>query len=139
MKKIKTHIHAKTIPENHISHKKKNTYTICFSSLMPLHAFQLYRETPLAVIKKNGQQTQEITDWLTCTMFPNPTANEMGTIYDYRQLSWKSGTSTCPVSSIIPFAFPINPTTFSQGSNKKSHSLHITQSLQALHTLLTEI
>ncbi|MBQ8255977.1 MAG: hypothetical protein IJY99_03375 [Alphaproteobacteria bacterium] len=81
MKKIKTHIHAKTIPENHISHKKKNTYTICFSSLMPLHAFQLCRETPLAVIKKNGQQTQEITDWLTCTMFPNPTANEMGTVY----------------------------------------------------------
>ena len=70
-----------TIPENHISHKKKNTYTICFSRIMPLHSFQLCRETPLAVIKKNGKQTQEITDWLTTTMFPNPTACEMGTIY----------------------------------------------------------
>lgn len=70
-----------SIPENHISKKKKNTYTIAFSEIAPKNVFQLCRETPLGIIKKNGKQIQKQTDWLTCTPFPNPAACEMETVY----------------------------------------------------------
>ena len=63
---------------NHKSHKKKNTYTISFSSLMPYSVFRLSKNTPLAIVKKNGQQTQSTGGWMRATEFPNPLACETG-------------------------------------------------------------
>ena len=69
----------KQIPENHVSNKKKNTYTVAFSSLMPYSAFCLCKKTPLAIIYKNGTQVQNNGGWMHATEFPNPLAGEMGT------------------------------------------------------------
>ena len=66
------------ISTNHISKKKKNTYTIAFSSLMPYSAFCMCKKTPLAIITKNGTQTQSTGGWMHATEFPNPLAGEMG-------------------------------------------------------------
>lgn len=69
---------AATIPENHVSKKKKNTYQVKFSPLAPLHYFSGCKTTPMAVIILNGKQIQ--TDgWLKCTEFPNPGASDMVT------------------------------------------------------------
>ena len=66
-----------TIPHNHKSKKKKNTYQIQFSPLAPMHMFCLCDKTPLAVVILNGQQVQPNTGWLSCTEFPNPGASDM--------------------------------------------------------------
>ena len=66
-----------TIPENHVSKKKKNTYQIQFSTLAPAHFFCMCKATPLAVVVLNGKQVQENTGWLKCTEFPNPCACDM--------------------------------------------------------------
>lgn len=66
------------IPTNHISKKKKNTYTIAFSSLMPYSVFNMCKKTPLAIVNKNGTQTQSMSGWMRATEFPNPLAGEMG-------------------------------------------------------------
>lgn len=68
----------KQLPENHVSKKKKNTYTIAFSSLMPYSAFGMCKKTPLAIITKNGTQIQSTGGWMHATEFPNPLAGEMG-------------------------------------------------------------
>lgn len=66
-----------TIPCDHKSKKKKNTYQIQFSPLAPMHMFCLCDKTPLAVVILNGQQVQPNTGWLSCTEFPNPCASDM--------------------------------------------------------------
>lgn len=66
-----------TIPENHVSKKKKNTYQIQFSALAPVHMFCLCENTPLAVVVLNGKQVQPNTGWLSCTEFPKPGASDM--------------------------------------------------------------
>lgn len=67
----------KTIAQDHISSKKKNTYQIKFSAFSGLNAFELCKNTPLAVVVLNGKQVQNTDGWMTCTEFPNPCANEM--------------------------------------------------------------
>ena len=65
-----------TIPENHVSKKKKNTYQVQFSPLAPLHFFEGCKTTPMAVVILNGKQVQS-GGWLKCTEFPNPGASDM--------------------------------------------------------------
>ena len=68
-----------TIPEDHVSKKKKNTYQIAFSPFMSTELFTLCKTAPLGVIVLNGKQTQESTGWISCTQFPNPGACDMAT------------------------------------------------------------
>ena len=74
----------KTIPANHVSRKKKNTYEIALSGAMvDTSYFRLCKATPLAVIILNGKQVQEnTTGFLSCTEFPNPYASEMQSVYN---------------------------------------------------------
>ena len=74
--KKKTQPVATTIPETHISKKKKNTYQVQFSPLAPLQCFSGCKTTPLAVIILNGKQIQS-GGWMSCTGFPNPGASDM--------------------------------------------------------------
>lgn len=67
-----------TIPENHVSKKKKNTYQVKFSPFAPLHYFNGCKTTPMAVVILNGKQVQT-SGWLKCTDFPNPGASDMAT------------------------------------------------------------
>lgn len=69
---------ATTIPENHVSKKKKNTYQIQFSPFAPLGLFEGCKTTPMAVVTLNGKKVQT-SDWLKCTDFPNPGASDMAT------------------------------------------------------------
>lgn len=66
-----------TIPENHVSKKKKNTYQVQFSPFAALHLFELCKNTPMAVVVLNGKKVQENTGFLSCTEFPNPCATRM--------------------------------------------------------------
>ena len=66
-----------TIPENHVSKKKKNTYQIKFSPFAQADLFSLCKNTPLAVVVLNGKQVQENNGLLSCTEFPNPCATRM--------------------------------------------------------------
>lgn len=66
-----------TIPENHVSKKKKNTYQIKFSPFAQDDLFSLCKNTPLAVVVLNGKQVQKNDGWLSCTEFPNPCASDM--------------------------------------------------------------
>lgn len=68
----------KKIPADHISKKNKNTYTISMSSLMPYSLFGMCKNTPLAIVVKNGVQVQQKDGWMKATEFPNPLACEMG-------------------------------------------------------------
>ena len=47
-----------TIPENHVSKKKKNTYQIEFSPSARADLFSLCKNTPLAVVVLNGKQQE---------------------------------------------------------------------------------
>lgn len=65
------------------SHKKKNTYVIKLSSLVDYSVFGMCKNTPLAVIEKNGQSVQNApSGWLQCTQFPNPCALYLTTEYN---------------------------------------------------------
>lgn len=57
--------------------KKKNTYSIKFGHLVNYNMFELCRETPLVIVKKNGEVIPQ-TGWDVATLFPNPGAMEMG-------------------------------------------------------------
>lgn len=73
---------SKTIAANHISKKKKNTYTIKFSPFCDSTVFGLCRSTPLAVVTLNGKNVQDVNSgFLSCTQFPNPFASNMQTVY----------------------------------------------------------
>lgn len=65
-----------TIPANHISKKKKNTYTIAFSPFYDESLFCLCPTTPLGVKTLNGVEQSSSTGWISCTRFPNPEAIE---------------------------------------------------------------
>ena len=69
-----------TIPENHVSKKKKNTYTITFSTFFDATLFSMCKNTPLGVVTLNGKQIQDNSGWISCTEFPNPCATRMATI-----------------------------------------------------------
>ena len=69
------------IPTNHISKKKKNTYTVIFSSFAPTHLFVLCQETPLGLATENGKQLSTNGGWIHCKQFPNPAAAEMARDY----------------------------------------------------------
>ncbi|MBE6460388.1 MAG: hypothetical protein E7007_00575 [Alphaproteobacteria bacterium] len=69
-----------SIPENHVSKKKKNTYTITFSTFFDATLFSMCKNTPLGVVSLNGQQIQNNSGWISCTEFPNPCATRMATI-----------------------------------------------------------
>lgn len=69
------------IPDNHTSHKKKNTYTIKFSHFIPYSLFSGCKHTPLTIIRKNNKKTQAAEGWTTSTEFPNPLASEMGSAH----------------------------------------------------------
>lgn len=68
-----------TIAPDHISKKKKNTYTITFNVLCQLELFCMCRNTPLPVITLNGQSQGTDTGWLSSKEFPNPCATRMVT------------------------------------------------------------
>ena len=65
------------IPDNHVSKKKKNTYTIAFSAFYDATLFSMCKNTPLGVVSLNGQQIQNNSGWISCTEFPNPCATRM--------------------------------------------------------------
>lgn len=65
------------IPDNHVSQKKKNTYQVKFSPLMPAYLFELCSHTPLGVVVLNGKQIQTKDGWISTTDFPNPGASDM--------------------------------------------------------------
>lgn len=71
----------KNIPANHISKKKKNTYTVIFSNFMPTHLFELCPETPLALVAQNGTKLLNDDGWVGCKLFPSPAAIEMARDY----------------------------------------------------------
>lgn len=68
-----------TIPANHISKKKKNTYTIAFSPFYDETMFRLCKNTPLGVRMLNGTEQSSSSGWLACHEFPNPCAIEFAT------------------------------------------------------------
>ena len=71
-----------TIPANHVSKKKKNTYEIALSGIMcDISCFRLCPNTPLAIVTLNGKKVQESTGFLSCTQFPNPFASEMQAVF----------------------------------------------------------
>lgn len=61
--------------------KKKNTYQIKFSHLTNYNLFELCRQTPLVVAKKNGATIKQ-SGWDIATKFPNPGAYEMGALFE---------------------------------------------------------
>lgn len=65
------------IPDNHVSQKKKNTYQVKFSPLMPAYLFELCSHTPLGVVVLNGKPIQTKGGWISTTDFPNPGASDM--------------------------------------------------------------
>ena len=65
----------KNIPENHVSHKKKNTYIAHFPKMTIRGVFELSKCTPIAVSYINGEKQETHTGWLPAQMFPNPSAN----------------------------------------------------------------
>ena len=65
------------IPDNHVSQKKKNTYQVKFSPLMPAYLFELCSHPPLGVVVLNGKQNQDSTGWISTTNFPHPGAADM--------------------------------------------------------------
>lgn len=67
------------IPENHISKKKKNTYTIMFNVMSEHEMLDLCKSAKLPVIEINGVKQEAKTGWITCLPFPNPCATEMVT------------------------------------------------------------
>ena len=69
------------IPADHISKKKKNTYTVVFSSFTPTHLFVMCQETPLGLATENGKQLSTDGGWIRCKQFPNPAAAEMARDY----------------------------------------------------------
>ena len=66
-----------TIPETHVSKKKKNTYTIAFSALYDATLYSMCPNTPLGVVILNGQAIKNNSGWISCTEFPNPCATRM--------------------------------------------------------------
>lgn len=76
-KKIQPNATRPIIPDNHVSKKKKNTYTIAFSAFYDATLFSMCKNTPLGVASLNGQQTQNKSGWISCTEFPNPCATRM--------------------------------------------------------------
>lgn len=56
--------------------KKKNTYTITFNTFADPTMWKWCRNTPLAVVKKNGIKIEN-DGWIAATPFPNPGASEM--------------------------------------------------------------
>lgn len=71
-----THCHS-MVPENHVSKKKKNTYTVTFDVLCSPELFDLCKETPLPIILINGTPQTINDDWLKAKEFPNPCASDM--------------------------------------------------------------
>lgn len=67
---------APTIPANHISHKKKNTYTITFNVMAQLDLFDMCENTPLPIVCVNGQEYPK-TGFIQSRQFPNPCAADM--------------------------------------------------------------
>ncbi len=65
-----------TIPADHISKKKKNTYTIAFSPFYDETMFSLCPKTPLGVKTLNGKEQSTSSGWISCQEFPNPEAIE---------------------------------------------------------------
>lgn len=59
----------KNIPENHVSHKKKNTYIACFQKMTIPGVFELSKCTI------NGTKQETCTGWLPAQQFPIPCAN----------------------------------------------------------------
>lgn len=59
----------KNIPENHVSHKKKNTYIACFQKMTIPDVFELSKCTI------NGTKQETRTGRLPAQQFPNPCAN----------------------------------------------------------------
>lgn len=68
---------AKTIPANHISKKKKNTYKIMFNPFTAYEMFALCKNTPLAIIELNGIRQDTQSGWVSAKDFPNPCATDM--------------------------------------------------------------
>ena len=68
-----------SIPSNHISKKKKNTYTIRFSPFYDAGLFSMCKTTPLGVVTLNGRTIQSNSGWISYTDFPNPCASDMAT------------------------------------------------------------
>ena len=68
---------ATTIPETHVSKKKKNTYQIKFSVFYDATLFSWCKNTPLGVVVLNGKQTQDNSGYISCKEFPNPCAKRM--------------------------------------------------------------
>ena len=65
----------KNIPENHVSHKKKNTYIAHFPKMTIRGVFELSKCTPIVVSYINGEKQETRTGWLPAQQFPNPSAN----------------------------------------------------------------
>ncbi|MDW3024791.1 MAG: hypothetical protein R8N50_03865 [Alphaproteobacteria bacterium] len=65
------------IPKNHVSKKKKNTYTVTFNALCQMELFNLCAETPLPVISINGTPMNTNSGWMETKKFPNPCASDM--------------------------------------------------------------
>lgn len=72
---------SRDIPENHVSKKKKNTYTIVFSVFVPINLFSLCKESPLGLATVNGKQESFGYGWTKCKTFPNPAAIDMANNY----------------------------------------------------------
>lgn len=66
-----------TLAPNHVSKKKKNTYTVTFNVLCQLNLFSACRNTPLPIITLNGKKQNSGTGWLSSKEFPNPCASDM--------------------------------------------------------------
>ena len=62
--------------------KKKNTYIVNLNTMTMPGAFELCQNTPLAVIKINGTETDNAKGgWVSGTHFPNPGASAIESLY----------------------------------------------------------
>lgn len=62
--------------------KKKNTYIVNLNTMTMPGAFEQCPDTPLAIIKINGVETENAHGgFMSCTQFPNPGASTIDVLY----------------------------------------------------------
>lgn len=123
------------ILKNHISKKKKNTYTIGFNVMIDMGLFAYMKHTPMPLITINGEKQLSQSRWIQCKEFPNPCANEMA--QSHTQTADKMGAKISitiieyldketnkPVVQLYPESMYIFP---EYGAGYKSHLNHATR------------
>lgn len=84
----------KRIPTNHVSKKKKNTYTVDFNIMIDFGLFANCKTTPVPITHINGQKTNTTIGFKRAHQFPNPQANDMLVFHGYYDKTQNKTSST---------------------------------------------